>query len=77
MKLTPEKKKQFVDWLHDQGVNVDAFKCPVCAGHDFGVLDDIVYLTTITRLAYSNVGMICTRCSHVNLFNAVKSGIVK
>ena len=69
MKLTTEKKQQFVDWLKSIGVNVDIFKCQVCAEDDFAVLDDIVFLPTGTTSAYPNVGLICTTCNHVNLFN--------
>ena len=76
MKLTEEKKQQFVDWLKSTGVNVDILKCQVCAGNEFGVLNDIVLLPTGTESAYANVGLICTTCKNITLFEATESGVM-
>ena len=76
MKLTPEKKQQFIEWLKSIGLNVDAFKCPVCTGNDFAILDNIVFLPTGTESAYPNVGLICTTCKNTSLFDATDSGVM-
>ena len=76
MKLTEAKKQQFVDWLKSIGLNVDIYRCQICAGDNFGVLDDIVFLPTGTMSAYPNVGLICTTCKNVSLFEATDSGVM-
>ncbi len=77
MKLTEEKKRQFVDWLLSLGISVECFNCYVCGGVDFAVLDDIVLLPTGTTSAYPNVGIICQHCKNVSLFDATDSGVME
>lgn len=55
---------------------MDSFKYIVCTGNDFGILDDVVFLRAKGVSSYPNVGLICAKCYHVNLFNAAKSGIM-
>ena len=74
MILDEQKKELFVKWLEDH--NASDFKCPVCTGDDFAVLDNIIYLQG-NNSAYPNVGVICTNCKHTLLFNVSEAELIK
>ena len=74
MNLTLEKKQQFSEWLNS--VTTYTIKCNVCNGEDFGILDNVVFLRARGVSSYPNVGLICTTCQHIILFDATKSGVM-
>ena len=62
MRLDEEKKKEFIDWLNERGAA--DFTCTICHSKDFAVLDE----TTMTG-PYSTIGVICSCCKNILLFN--------
>lgn len=68
--LTRTQKESFIQWLQQH--DAADVECSVCKCDKMTILDDIQHMQD-----YPYIGVMCTRCRHTMLFNAVDTGVLE